>query len=343
MKGKKSAIPITISSRAHNNRTLGGVRVASKAECLHFIKMGFSIQRSEFELRRPEQMISDLANPQHPISRMSAKGILAYHDSVKRLLKGSNYERHQIIGDNLDTELAVHASSATEAKFLKDKIHREAIDGLEIELEKQFGSWDARGLERSLPLEASDANTLMEYQAIKREIEDHYHTDFLEYLSVSNIDTLYRNHLAWSALRSLGFNYVFVLNSGLRLYLSMINAVDVPSATFVEVHRENDESELFRKRDIEVLERGSIDINRPFVVVDIAYTGGTVRAAAKLVEKIYGENISVITVGVFPKTLEAVTTLDYCIYGGRLLRTRDLSPTRSSWVKELLCQDETCG
>ena len=341
MNGNHPSKPVTITSAAHSNRTLGGVQVASKAACLHYIDLGFSIQRTQFELRRPEQMVSDLANPQYPVSRMGKDGIMAYHKAVNRLLDEDKFREFRILGDHLDTEIAVHAESISQAQIIKNSVHEEAIKYVGSQYLNAYGSWNSRGLERCSSLETASLATKREYSAIKETIASYYHADFLDYLSVLKINELYRNHAVWKELHALGSNFVFVLNSGVRLYLSMFEALGEHTAIFVEIHRENDAAELFRKQDIAYLERGSVRKDKTFVIVDIAYTGGTVLEAKKKVCEIYGPGIKTITVGVFPKTLEAVLSMDYSLYAGRLLPTRNSSLKRESWMHRLLEDDQS--
>lgn len=145
--------------------------------------------------------------------------------------------------------------------------------------------------------------------------------------------------MIWPLLRGLGHNFVFILNSGLRFYLSLLNHTGPVPAIFLEIHRQNDAYELFRRKPIDLIEGHGLDLSKPTVILDIAYTGGSIISAKESLLRRYGCGTNVITVGVFPKSYEAINRLDYCIYAGRLIRLTGRCFSATNWHNELLFEN----
>ncbi|MTI43206.1 phosphoribosyltransferase [Roseibium hamelinense] len=326
-------------STAHNARTLGGVELESASDCLDAIGSGYSIQAVKFTLRKPEFMLSDLANPSRPVSMLSSADIQLYHELVRRALdaEGQELRSRLITGAGLNTEIALYGEDRESLLTEGRRIQERALHMFGLEQRLQIHNpFYARGIGKTRLLETLYAQTRAEYQALREELSPYYISEFQKYVNVFNLKCVYANHAIWQQLRQLGENFVFILNSGAAIYLSMVNATRPMPALFLEIHRQNDAYELFRRKNVDLLVRGEPDPAKSFVIIDIAYTGGSLLAARESIREHFGAHADVKTVGLFPKSYEAVKRLDYCVYAGRLIGVSERSFTPLNWHNELL-------
>jgi hypothetical protein len=326
-------------STAHNARTLGGVELESASDCLSAIGDGYSIQAVKFTLRKPEYMLSDLANPARPVSMLSSEDIQRYHELIREALGTENPELQSrlITGAGLNTEIALYGDNKESLLKEGPRVQERALRMFSLEQRFQIHNpFYARGIQKTRQMETLYTQTKAEYAALREQLAPFYIDEFQKYVNVFNLKAVYANHAIWQQLRQLGGNFVFILNSGAAIYLSMVNSTGFMPALFLEIHRQNDAYELFRRQDIDVLVRGAPDPTKPFVIVDIAYTGGSLIAARKSIHERYGDHVDVKTVGLFPKSYEAVKRLDYCVYAGRLIDLSERNFTPLNWHNELL-------
>ncbi|WP_367714301.1 hypothetical protein AB2N04_01040 (plasmid) [Nitratireductor sp. GISD-1A_MAKvit] len=329
-------------STAHNARTLGGVILERASDCLEAVQSGYSIQAVKFTLRKPEFMLSDLSNPSQLISLLSSEDIRLYHDLIREALEAESAElRSRIItGSGLKTEIALYGQDQESLQKEGQRVQERALKlfGLEKRLQVH-NPFCSRGIAKSRSMDSLYSQTLSEYHKICGELAPYYIEEFRKYVSVFNLKTVYANHAVWQKIRDLGHNFVFILNSGLRFYLSMINSTGLFPAAFFEVHRQNDAYELFRRRDVDMIQTGELDRAKPTVIIDIAYTGGSILRAREMIEERLGPGAQIVTVGLFPKSFEAVNRLDYCVYAGRLIRLSERRYSPLDWHTELLLED----
>ncbi|MEG0635950.1 MAG: hypothetical protein RR517_25880, partial [Pseudomonas sp.] len=75
-----------------------------------------------------------------------------------------------------------------------------------------------------------------------------------------------------------------------------------------------------------------------WVVIDKAYTGGSIRHAANVIRETYGYDTEIKTVALFPKSFGALMGADYAVYAGRLFNVKEHASRldRDNWHTQLI-------
>ncbi len=337
---KDTASTVTIVSEKHCWRTLGGLRTRNHFLAREAIADGCHLQEITFLLRHPEVMLCDLSNLEEPLSRCTTEAIeMAYEDlqmSVREAL--DQRDQRVITGDGLQPELAISGRSKSELLERKTQILSALRARIGPTLPVVHDPRRARGIARTQALSQASERV--------QEIYNDFCSFYGQFItpahwvnaSALTQRLLYDDHLVWSQIAALAENKLFIVSAGLSLGLAFTEWTGDERIHFTEVHRQNDPTMLERVRAFDSIYPALPAQAGSWVVIDKAYTGGSIRLAAQRLRQHVGYHAPIFSVALFPKSLEAVASADYVVYAGRLIRVRDvigrLTPTW--WHIELL-------
>jgi hypothetical protein len=339
-RGPHSAVEdVTILSEKHCWRTLGGLITENYLAAQSAIKDGCHLQAAQFTLRHPEVMLCDLSNVSFPLNTYPHDIIEASFDAIRAevYLHAKNPEYNLIHGDDLAPEIAVSGSSSATLQRQKELLIEKIYTEIGITSNFRCSNANRRGIEKKTPIISAKSKVLEMYSGFCS-----YYSQFVQFgqwdaSPVFNLQYIYDDHEVWRQIANLGDNKAFVLTAGLPLALGYVNATNDDNIFFTEVHRQNDASMMQKKIAFSGL------IPEPpkqgtWVVIDKAYSGGSIVYAKRLLRTILGNDAKIVTVALFPKSLEAFASADYAVYAGRLIRVLDVihELTGNFWHKQLL-------
>lgn len=340
-----SARSVTIISRHHCWRTLGGMHTGSVIEAKGAMNDGCTLQSAEFVLRYPESMLCDLSNIDGPLRWLAPQVIDEAFRRIGETCENELRSRHwpgvfRIRGDDLRPEIAVSAPNKQCLSEFRTAVLARAFHGLDLEPVDHPS--DPRGLRRSMPLVRAADRTLVAHNEVIR-----FYSAFLNPDQFSSgggfcPQHIYEPHRVWHEISRIAHNKLFVLAAGFALGLGYMDCVSDKAVYFTEVHRQNDSSALERRREFSDLFPSPGDgVQASWVVIDKAYSGGSLEYGRSLLRRKFGPSVDVKTVALFPKSLAAVAAADFIVYAGRLIRVRDvigeLDPVQ--WHRQLLYFD----
>jgi hypothetical protein len=199
---------------------------------------------------------------------------------------------------------------------------------------------NARGLSKSTGLIRARSEVLRYYANFCDFYSQYIQYGHLDEAIVLNQRLIYSPHKVWTQLSQLAHNKLFILSAGLSLGLGYTNATGDESIFFTEIHRQNDAAALERTSAFSGLypQPQAIDSERSWLVIDKAYTGGSIDFGKRQLRKYLGDRVSITSVALFPKSFRAFASADYAVYAGRLIKVRDvvseLDPV--NWHRQLL-------
>lgn len=331
---------ITIVSEKHCWRTLGGVETDSYLKVREAVRNGCHLQSASFVLRHPEVMLCDLSNLERPLSLCATQMIEIVHAQLDAATRAQRQlgEFRRIHGNGLNPEIAISGSSKSELERFKSALLAEVFGATNISAAFANTPHSARGLERASLLVESSLQTQDLYNDFCAYYGRYITPAHWRHCSALNLKLIYSPHEIWSKLTALADHKLFILSAGLALGAAYVEATRDRPIYFTEVHRQNDPSALHRVEDFDEIYPDPRVAHGSWLVVDKAYTGGSLRLAAKRLRKCLGYDVPIRTVALFPKSLEAVAAADYVVYAGRLIDVRSviggLKP--SNWHLQLL-------
>ncbi|KNH24434.1 hypothetical protein ACS77_19890 [Pseudomonas syringae] len=332
---------ITIISEHHGWRTLSGVQTSDYYTYRNAILNGCHLQRASFDLRHPEEMICDLSNLEQIYNGMSGENIVrvwSYLNSSTS--KINSREVRRIKGDGLSPEIAISGPSKSLLGNLKNSLISEAFAHLHREVSRVRTREDIRGITKSRLL-INTSNETMEFHnkfcAFYSKYISHEHWDSSIAL---NTRYVYEDHPIWSKIEKIAKNKLFLLSAGLPLALGYLAATGDHNIFFSEVHRQNDSSLLSRDDAFQDVFPTPTSSNGPWLIIDKAYTGGSLRQAANMIRKKFGYDVEVKTVALFPKSFSAFMSADYAVYAGKLFEVKSYAPRldRDHWHIQLIME-----
>ncbi|KJZ44424.1 hypothetical protein [Pseudomonas fluorescens] len=330
---------ITIISEHHGWRTLSGFQTSDYYAYRNAIRDGCHLQRASFDLRHPEEMVCDLSNLEPIYNGMYGDDIIRiweYLNSSTRRMKGGGVRR--IEGDGLSPEIAISGPSKSHLIKLKHLLVSEAFSHLRRDAVPATTKETIRGVTKNRLLINTSAETM--------EFHNRFCAFYSKYISYEhwnssfalNTRYIYEDHAIWRQIEKISKNKLFLLSAGLPLALGYLAATGDQNIYFSEIHRQNDSSLL--DRDIAFQEIFPIpnSSNDPWLIIDKAYTGGSLRQAANAIRKKFGYDIEVKTVALFPKSFSAFMSADYAVYAGKLFDVRAYAPRldRDLWHMQLI-------
>lgn len=328
---------VTLVNERHCQRSVGGYRFNDFAGARTAMMAGGQLQELSFTIRHPECMVCDLSNLDMPFALWSKTTIeQAFHAIDAALLANRKPDYlHRITGNDLKPEIAVSGPSR---EALDAWRHEFLLEVLAVNGGQASAPGDApRGLQKSRPLiEVGDLA-----QRWLREFTLYYsqfvHPAYWDEHPALNLQKLYCDHPVWRDLAALPGRKLFVLSSGLSLGLSYIASSGDGDIFFTELHGQNDANQLGRLSSFAGVYPEPPN-ERDWVVIDKAYSGGTIDAAAAILRAKLGRPINITKVALFPKSLQALKRADYAVYAGRLFRCSEVVPGLSAdhWHLELL-------
>lgn len=317
---------VTITSQKHCWRTLGGTRTQSYTDARQAMNDGCHIQDLTIVLRHPEAMLCDLSNLEPPLSSCSTADIEKLFAGISVLTDAAEKSEpvRRIYGEDLRPEIAVSAASKDLAKSFKARILKTALENNAIEPFDYGSRLRARGIGKSRHIISSSQNTQEIYNAFCAHYGRYVASTYWASSSALNQSLIYDDHIVWRQIESLGDNKLFIISAGLAIGLGYAESTDDDRLFFTEVHRQNDPSVLQRRAPFDKIYPDPHDLPGSWVVIDKAYTAGSIRHAKHRLRKQLGYDTEIITVALFPKSLEAVTAADYVVYAGRLIAVKDI-------------------
>lgn len=340
----QNAHPITIISERHGWRTLSGIQASDYFAYRRAIQNGCHLQSISFALRHPEAMVRDLSNLDSIYNGLCCNDISAiwnYLDSITRKIKCDGVGR--IKGDDLSPEIAIYGPSESIIKNLKTSLVTEAFLHHKHDLISSAPDSFSRGVAKKRLLINSGTQVLNFYNQFCAFYSKYVSHEQWDNCSVFNINCIYEDHEIWRQIEKIATNKLFLLSAGLPLALGYMAATGDNSVYLSEVHRQNDASIL--NKDIEfdgIFPVPSLP-SEPWVVIDKAYTGGSLRQAANAIRIKYGYDIEIKTVALFPKSFSAFMGADYAVYAGKLFDVKVYASllNRELWHLQLLAEDPT--
>lgn len=301
------------------------------------MKRGNQLQEVAFLLRHPEAMLFDLSNPEAPFSFCSSSVIEDAFLDISRALEVSELGKNmrRITGDDLRPEIAVSGDSQLtldkwKKSFLASSLRQIPIDMIESEN-------SSRGFHRTESILRVDASV----QRFVREFAYFYsqfvHPSYWAAHPCLVLRRLYPTHLIWKRIATLPGAKLFVLSAGLSLGVSYMAATMDANVFFTEVHRQNDANQFSRIKTFSAI-YPCPNAERHWVIIDKAYSGGTIDTAANVLRATFGPKIRITKVALFPKSLGALKRADFVVYAGRLFKVRNIAAqlTPNNWHLQLL-------
>lgn len=332
---------ITIISEHHGWRTLSGVQTNDYYAYRNAILNGCHLRRASFDLRHPEEMICDLSNIEPIFNGMSAEEILSIWDYLSlSTSKISATAIRRINGDGLSPEIAISGPSKTDLVNLKNTLISEAFTHLRRDTFPVLMKESTYGIAKSRLL-INTSNETLEFHnrfcAFYSKFISHEHWDNC---SALNTRYIYENHAIWSQIEKISKNKLFLLSAGLPIALGYFAATEDSNIFFSEVHRQNDSSLLSRENAFQDIFPHPTSSNESWLIIDKAYTGGSLRQATNMIRKKFGYDIEVKTVALFPKSFSAFMSADYAVYAGKLFEVKSCASRldRNLWHKQLITE-----
>jgi hypothetical protein len=331
---------LTIVSEQHCWRTLGGFETTDFAEASQAMREGCDLQQVVYRLRHGEEMLVDLSNPGGRLARCSAQAI----EEINTLVPGIVDRMHvsnsvrRIVGEDLGAELAYSARYDWELTALRQSVFSYLEENHAELLEPVQPPLFAKGIQKKRDLYAAPQNVMDDYNAFRAFYSEFVQPGFWPSHKALNQSLIYENHSVWKSLEKLGDNKMFILSAGLALAYGYQAATLDDQIFFCEFHRQNDSSAMTRTRDFKGIFGAHPPKSGSWLVVDKAYTGGSIRAAAKLIREEYGYDTVVKSVALFPKSLSALASSEYAVFAGRLFHVPSIIGRLriEDWPLELL-------
>lgn len=326
----------TLVSEHHCRRRLGAYQFTEFAAAQAAIRVGGQIQELSLTLRHPETMLCDLSNLDAPFADWPTSAIEEAFFVIDRALSNTRLPEgfRRITGDDLKPEVAISGPSHSELVSWKEKFLAETLASF---VPPPVARDAPRGLHRSCSLIDADERI----QRIVRKFALHYsqfvHPAYWDEHPALNLRRLYSDHPVWQSIAALPGHKLYVLSAGLAIGASYMAATGDTNIYFTEHHRQNDPNQLSRICSLTGIFPDPPDTDR-WVIVDKSYSGGTIEAAAAILEARLGRRLDITKVALFPKSLEGVKRADYAVYAGRLFRCNEVLPHLSAdaWHLELL-------
>lgn len=301
---------------------------------------GCDLQKVVYQLRHGEEMLVDLSNLGPRLAQCSVPAILKIWEMVPDIVEraGLSGSIRRIVGEDLGAELAYSARYDRELAEMRRVVFSyidENFAELLMPVEAEMG---ARGLQKRRDLYSAPPSVLKHYNCFRAFYSEFVRPGFWSTHKALNQTLIYDDHDVWKRLETLGKNKMFILSAGLALAYGYQAATSDDQMFFCEFHRQNDSAVMARSRDF----TGIFGPNDPkagsWLVIDKAYTGGSIRAAAKLIREKYGYDADVKSVALFPKSLSALASADYAVFAGRLFHVPSIIGrlTIENWPFELL-------
>ncbi|QJP97094.1 hypothetical protein C6Y56_21925 [Pseudomonas fluorescens] len=329
----------TIISEHHAWRTLTGLQTSDYYAYRKALMNGCHLQRASFELRHPEVMVCDLSNLDPIYDGMSDEEIIRiweYLNSRTTQLQSSDICK--IKGDGLSPELAVSGPSKAKLLDFKSDLIKEAL----ATSHQPFPCVKPtnRGLTKTRLLIDTDNETL--------DFHNKFCAFYSKYISYEHWDSslalntryIYDDHSIWLKIKNISKNKLFLLSAGLPLALGYLAATKDTDIFFSEIHRQNDPSLLTRDENFLDIFPHITSPNDSWLIIDKAYTGGSLRQAANMIRKKLGYNFEVKTLALFPKTFSAFMSADYAVYAGKLFDVKVYASklNRKNWHTQLISE-----
>ncbi|WP_256262572.1 hypothetical protein [Pseudomonas gingeri] len=331
---------ITIISEHHGWRTLSGIQTSDYYAYRNAIRDGCHLQRVSFELRHPEEMICDLSNLDPIYNGMHRDDIVKIWEHLNlstRKMEGRG-GIGRVEGNGLSPELAISGPSKSVLTILKNSLISEAFNHIQSSFFPITTKKPSRGVAKNRLLTNADSNTLDFHNRLCIFYSQYVSHEQLESNSIFNTRYIYEDHEIWHQIENLSKNKLFLLSAGLPLALGYMAATGDQNVFFLEIHRQNDSSLLNKNIEFQDIFPTPTSSRDPWLIIDKAYTGGSLRQAANTIRKKYGYSVEIKTVALFPKSFSAFMGADYAVYAGKLFDVRAYTSRldRDLWHMQLI-------
>ena len=323
---------ITLKSTAHYNRTVNGIKLDNVQDLNRAIQNGCGLQEVNYILRYPEVMLCDLSNPEFPLNLCDNDTIVDCYNLINlkldKSLENTNFTR--IFGDNLKAEIAINGPSKEELIDFKEKFLSEIYRKLGIYSKVYLDLFNSKGLHPIRNIDSISLEAQREYTNLIDKYKEYIKPEAYSNIKLFNINNVYQNHMVWADIQKMSDFKLFILTAGLPLALGYVNSTQDCNIFFTEVHRQNDPYQLYRKELFDFI-HPSLNQTGKVAIIDKMYTGGSINQVADSLNVLDG--ISVVKVGLFPKAYDSLKTVDYVVYGGRLIDSQHLitNCTEEDW------------
>lgn len=306
-------------SEAHCGRVVGGLETSDASALRTAVEMGGMLQSLVYRVRYPEVMLSDLSNPPHAIALCGTETILEFHERVRAAAERLPKELGvtPITGEGLYTEYAICGPSKPMLQQIRMRLFAQVFQEMRLWSDTTWRPFEARALHETRRIDQLTQSQLAFYRGVAERYADTIASGFRQQVEILQLGTFYQSHFVWQQIQKLGTHKLFVLCAGLKLALGYLNCTGDSRVHFLEFHRQNDPFQLYRLTPPPELLPEQPD-DDTWVVIDKAYTSGTINLAADRLRQKYGNRIRVVRVALFPKSYTAIQQSDYIVYAGRL-------------------------
>lgn len=335
---------ITIISEHHGWRTLSGVQTNDYYTYRSALLNGCHLQRASFDLRHPEEMVCDLSNLEPIYYGMPSKDIVCiwnYLNLSTRKISATGVRR--INGDGLSPEIAISGPSRTKLANLKSTLVSEAFTHMHREEILTYVTEGTRGIAKNRLLIDANNETLEFHNMLCAFYSKYIAYEHWDSCPALNTRYIYEDHSIWSQIEKLSKNKLFLLSAGLPIALGYLATTGDSNIYFSEIHRQNDSSLLNKNYAFQDIFPTPTSSNEPWLIIDKAYTGGSLRQAANMLRSKLGYDIKIKTVALFPKSFSAFMSADYAVYAGKLFEVKSHAPRldRDLWHIQLIMEQTT--
>lgn len=332
---------ITIISEHHGWRTLSGIQTNDYYTYRSAIRDGCHLQRASFDLRHPEEMVCDLSNLDPIYNGMCGDEIIKIWKYLNLSIKKIETKGiRRIEGDGLSPEIAISGPSRSMLTGLKNALLNDAFTYYQRNIIISNTKKPSRGVAKNRLLINTTSSTVdfhNRFCAFYSKYVSHEHWDSS---AVLNTRYIYEDHEVWHQIEKIAKNKLFILSAGLPLALGYLAATGDPNIFFSEVHRQNDSNLLNKSNAFQDIFPTPTSSSDTWLIIDKAYTGGSLRQAANKIRKKYGYGVDVKTLALFPKSFSAFIGSDYAVYAGKLFNVRAYAPQldRDLWHIQLITE-----
>jgi len=289
-------------------------------------------------------MICDLSNVEGQLGRCTSAVIDSVHSTMSEIVDDflgteNSSSMGRIIGDGLNTEIAIYGPTKDGLECAKKTVYGRLGAQMNLDLHAIHDSFEARGISKTASLVSVDETVLRAYADLCR-----FYSQFVQFgahddAQIFRQRQIYSNHRVWKEIAGLATNKLFILSAGLPIALGYMNSTLDERVFYTEIHRQNDAGVLDKLRDFEGVYPDPVPFKKEsWIVIDKAYTGGSIDHAKRHLRSILGKEAQISSLALFPKSFKAFASADYAVYAGRLIEVKkiisELDP--ENWHRQLL-------
>ena len=172
----------------------------------------------------------------------------------------------------------------------------------------------------------------MFYNSIKKKYQNMCLSKYKHFMEIYNCYTAFY-HPIWYEINKLGSQFVFFLQSGIKLALGFIQATrNTDSVFLIERHISQDYYSCFRKKPLIYQKFGKYQILSTTLLIDHVLSGNTLK-------EVKSEEPLCKVLALFPKSHTHLKLFDWIVYNSCLIPTNEI-PQSNDWFLKLFKSTE---